>query len=501
MKKSEPLFKVPQRQSEAAIIIFIYNFLVRILRGAWPILLVLFFRSGDKQSRWEILTNGLVLFGGLFSLGVSIVAYYRYFYHVEDEQLIIQQGVFNRSRTKLPFGRIQNLHIEQNVLHRLLNVVSLRIESAGSAGSEVTIDALKRPQAELLRDHIFEQKEEIVTEPGGEAVPAGPQASSLVLELSLADLLRVGITQNHLATAGVIVGGVFGFVFTVAGTLGKEAWDELYKLSPSLQPATFLEYAYLAAALFVVAFVVTLLRTISRYYQLRFYEQRDAFSLHAGLLNRREARMQKRKIQLVRWADNPLRRLLGLYRLTIHQAVSGQVGRRENISIPGCRQAQVDDVLHSSFDGVKAAAFETHGISKHYYLWFWRFYGLLPGLIFGGLWWFLGEARFALPTFGFPVLALLYLRLYQQRFQFGLSLAYLRTVSGVLGRSFDVLPMYKVQSVSIRQTFYQRRRELATVQLFTAGGDLTIPFVPLELAQALQDYVLYKVESSQEEWM
>ena len=111
MKKNDLPFYEPRRQSQAAIAIFIYNFLVRILRGAWPILLVLLFRSGEEQSRWEILTNGLVLVGGMFSLAVSIVAYYRYFYQVRDDQLLIQKGVFNRSRVKLPFERIQNLHI------------------------------------------------------------------------------------------------------------------------------------------------------------------------------------------------------------------------------------------------------------------------------------------------------------------------------------------------------------------------------------------------------
>jgi len=500
MKKNDTPFYQPRRQSQAAIVVFIYNFLVRILRGAWPILLVLLFRSGEEQSRWEILTNGLVLVGGLFSLGVSIVAYYRYFYQVKDDQLLIQKGVFNRSRVKLPFERIQNLHIEQNVLHRMLGVVSLRIESAGSAGSEVTIDALKRPNAELLRDYIFEYKRSRGNTAPAEEEQTAPAPASLVLELSVSDLLRVGVTQNHLATAGVIVGGVFGFVFTVAGTLDKKALERTREHLPGLQQ-DFWSFVYLAAALMVIAFFVTLIGTLTRHYGLKFYEWKEGFSLQAGLFNRREARMQKRKIQMIRWVDNPLRRLLGLYRLYIHQAVSGQSGSRESITIPGCKVAQVEDVVDSSFEHVQGIEFKAHSISSHYYKWFWRFYGLLPALIFGGLWWGLEEPRFALPMFGFPILSFFYLRAYQRRFRLWVAEHYLKTVRGVIGRSYDLLPMYKVQAVQLKRSFYQRRNGLASVEVFTAGGDLTIPFLPVELARQLQDYLLYRIESSRKAWM
>lgn len=499
MKKSELNFLAPRRQAQAAIAIFIYNFVVRILRAAWPILLVFLFRSNKEQSNTEVLMNAVVLIGGLFSLGVSVIAYFRYFFHLEDDQLVIQKGVFNRSLTKLPFERIQNLYIEQNVLHRLLGVVSLRVDSAGSSGHEVTIDALERGDAEAMRAFVLEQKQE-ESAPSAEASGPALAMQSLVLRLTFDDLLKIGVTQNHLATAGVIVGTVFGFLFTVAGAFEQDMVKTLIERWPMLQPG-FWGFLILAAILFIVAFFLTLIRTVTQHYDLQFFESREGFQLKAGLFNRREASMQKSKIQLIRWADNPLRRLLGLYRVSIHQAISGSERAAEQIAIPGCKAFQVEDVVHSSFEGSRQADFRAHCISSAYFLWYIRFYALLPAVVFGALWYFLGEQRFALPAIGFPIIGALYLWAYQRRFKLWLAPAYLKTERGVLGRTMELLPIYKVQSVRMRQSFFQRRRGLASVEVFTAGGSVTVPFLPLDLARSLQDYILYRVETSEEDWM
>lgn len=502
MKKNDSTsFFEPQRQSRGAIVLFIYNFFVRILRGFWPVLLVLFFRSGQKQSNTELLLNGVVIIGGGVSLILSIVSYFRYFYHVEKDQLVIQKGVFNQSRVKLPFERIQNINIEQNILHRLLNVVSLRIDSAGSTGSEVSIEALDRDRAEAIRQYVLAQKREAQGSSSAEEeeYKEADLPQSLVLKLDMGDLIRVGITQNHLRTAGIIVGAIFGFVFTLADALGEDFWDQLVEEGQSLNPGVSL-FASLAVLLILVAFVITLLRTITRHYNLRFYEDRDGFTLKAGLFNQRETALRKEKIQVVRWKDNPLRRALGIFVLQIRQATSGG-GRSDQVTIPGCQIRQVNDVVFSSFRGIDQVKYNEHRIDAAYLWWYFRYLGILPLVLFAGVGIGMEEPRFIFPAVIIPVLAFLYLRAYYRHYRLQVDTEYLRTDSGVIGRTFHLMPIYKVQSVVVQQSFYQRRKDLADVILYTAGGSERIPFLPVAKAHALRDYVLYRIETSTEPWM
>jgi putative membrane protein len=504
MRKSEisSLF-VPQRQSTSAIIIFIYNFLVRMLKGFWPVLLVLFLRSGQKQNSYEYWLNSFIIVGGAASLILSIVSYFRYYYHLEGDRLIIQKGVLNQTRIKLPFERIQNIHLEQKVLHRLLNVVSIRIDSAGSQGSEITIEALEREQAESIRSYVLAQKKDATPSQstGERKEQTGFQSpSSEVLRLDLGDLIRVGVSQNHLRTAGIIVGTVFGFVFTLADSLGDGIWKTGYEEMQELNPGFGL-YAILATGLIIIAFVITVLRTIARYYDLRFLEDREGFQLTAGLFNRRETALKKNKVQIIRWADNPIRRALKIFVLTIRQANAGGQQRSNIVTIPGCRMEQVEDVIYSSFPAISDADYQSHRIDKAYLWWYFRYFGILPLLIFGTLTVVLSEPRFLLPALGFPLVSFWYLRAYYRTYRLLVDLEYVKTESGVIGRTHSVTPIHKVQSVDVQQSFYQRNKDLADLILYTAGGQETIPFLPVEKAEALRDYILYRVESQDDDWM
>jgi putative membrane protein len=46
----------------------------------------------------------------------------------------------------------------------------------------------------------------------------------------------------------------------------------------------------------------------------------------------------------------------------------------------------------------------------------------------------------------------------------------------------------------------QERKGLATIRFYLASGTLKLPYVDHELAKQLRDYVLYRVESSQQAW-
>jgi putative membrane protein len=318
--------------------------------------------------------------------------------------------------------------------------------------------------------------------------------------LDLGDLIRVGVSQNHLRTAGIIVGTIFGFVFTLADSLGDGIWKTGYEEMQELNPGFGL-YAILAAGLIIIAFVITVLRAIARYYELRFSEDREGFQLTAGLFNRRETALKKNKIQIIRWADNPIRRALKIFVLTIRQANAGGQQGSNIVTIPGCGIDEVNDVVYSSFPGISGVEYQSHRIDRAYLWWYFRYAGILPFLIFGTLIIVTQEPRFLLPTLGFPVVSFWYLQSYYRTYRLLVDTEYLKTESGVIGRTHSVVPIHKVQSVDVHQSFYQRNKDLADLTLYTAGGQQTIPFLPVEKAEALRDYILYRVESQDDDWM
>jgi putative membrane protein len=55
--------------------------------------------------------------------------------------------------------------------------------------------------------------------------------------------------------------------------------------------------------------------------------------------------------------------------------------------------------------------------------------------------------------------------------------------------------------VEFRQTFFQKRRSLASLQIMNASGSMTIPYIDALLAKQIYDYLLYHTEISGKKWM
>ena len=77
----------------------------------------------------------------------------------------------------------------------------------------------------------------------------------------------------------------------------------------------------------------------------------------------------------------------------------------------------------------------------------------------------------------------------------------LRNNRGTFGHIYELAQLYKVQSVQIKQSWYQRRKRIATIVLSNAAGSLKVPFINIEEAEALESFILYRIESDRREWM
>jgi putative membrane protein len=91
--------------------------------------------------------------------------------------------------------------------------------------------------------------------------------------------------------------------------------------------------------------------------------------------------------------------------------------------------------------------------------------------------------------------------LFRRNFRLYIAADALQIDSGIWGRKTQIVRWYKTQQVTVQQSIYQRQHGLATLQVSTAGGTISIPFIPLELARQLHDYALYEIERSDRSWM
>ena len=72
--------------------------------------------------------------------------------------------------------------------------------------------------------------------------------------------------------------------------------------------------------------------------------------------------------------------------------------------------------------------------------------------------------------------------------------------AGLLGYEVEASLFRKAQEVTVRQSPLQRRHGLATLDVGTACGSVSIPYIDHDVACRLRDYVLYRAESSCRHW-
>lgn len=162
---------------------------------ALPLVALLFF--GHKQDSW-------VLWGGLPLLGAGAWAALRAFsyrYQLGESELLVRDGVLDRTQRHIPFARIHNISQRRKLAHRLLGVTELRLESAAGGKPEAVLKVLGLDAAAALEALLRGA-------PGQSAAPAESAAAPL-LTLPPGEILRLGLVSNRgLLMAGVLLGVV-----------------------------------------------------------------------------------------------------------------------------------------------------------------------------------------------------------------------------------------------------------------------------------------------------
>ena len=97
------------------------------------------------------------LLGGPFFFLILLPLYFRYQtlrYRFDKEGVSMRWGVLFRREINLTYARIQDIHLENNVVERWLGLARIKIQTAsGSSKAEMTIEGIE--DFEVLRDFLY----------------------------------------------------------------------------------------------------------------------------------------------------------------------------------------------------------------------------------------------------------------------------------------------------------------------------------------------------------
>ncbi|WP_101925715.1 MULTISPECIES: PH domain-containing protein [Luteimonas] len=269
-----------------------------------PLLVVLFAGGrGDDGYPWWLPMLGV---GAL--VVVSVWQYLTFRYRVADDRLIVRSGLFERSVRQIPYSRIHNVAIHQSLLHRVMGVAEVRLESAGGQKPEAQMRVLRLTEALALEQLIRDRGQREAAH--ATAVPDAADASGeTLLALSTAEVIKLGLISNR---GMIVVAGAVALSFQVLPERALGAW-----LASTGREA--FGYASGFATTWLAKAVVL---AVVRYHGFTLRRLGRRLTVERGLLSRSRSSVPRRRIQAWTLREGVLHRLFARRTLEIDTATA-----------------------------------------------------------------------------------------------------------------------------------------------------------------------------------
>ncbi len=508
MKKNDHLnnFTEPTRQSAVAILLIILKTYRLLVRQALPLILLFFVGKGFTSGKGQTILIGITVFAVL-GMVYSIINYFRHYFYINDDELIIESGVFKRSKMNVPFDRIQTINFEQNIIHRIFDVVRLKIDTAGSAKAEFEFHALGNEKAENLRNLLLSKKKQVNKDDESLDLIESLEEKSTpvfktIMQLDVLDLIKAGAVENHLRSGGIILAFMWWIWSSIDETeMLDEVFNEQIQETVISQVNSGLILVGIAIVFFFfLSFLVSMVKMVITNYDLKFMRSKNGFKINGGLFTKKDVSALDHKIQVVSWGDNPLKKLIGIKDLQLKQASSIVMNKKTSIKIPSCKDEHIELVKNTLYGQKALSNINYSPIDKRY---FYRNGGRLSLIAIGlvSLLVYLDQNTQAIlfGVAGVFMVFTFYLSFRKKRYGFNEEMLVIR--GGTYGDKTELLPIFKIQSLSKKQSPYQRRKGLANLVVHTASGKVGIPYIDNATAQNIMDEFLYRIEIDKRKWM
>ncbi|WP_418638807.1 PH domain-containing protein [Winogradskyella sp.] len=495
-------FSQPIRQSSKGIII-IFAFNAFSFFKKFFVLFIAFGVSIMRRKSFGGITPTMMLLALLgvliIILVIAILKYLNFKFHLSKDDFHLATGIINKDNTIIPKSKIQNVYIKQNFLQQIINVVSVKIETAGDKKSEIEISALDKPTALLLKKKLFNKAN--VENEHAEQIDT-IEASEVFFKVTPKRLLLEGISQNHFKSFLLILTFAYGIYSEFKDFLKDLELEKHVEGLVKLDEDTILNLIITNVVIILVvvlfSFLFSIVTTFIINFNLEVVEHQKTIEINKGLFNKVSLSLTPSRIQNLVIKTNRVKQYFNLHSLSVKQAMVN-AKQQKNFKIVALEKEQLNHLINKLLIN-----YNNEGKVAKPRPYFIRI-SVLEMLAFGIVINTLSLFLFGIEMFWINVVfvpfAVLYVYFAYKKAYYKISDNFLTIGSGVIDTTTNILEIHKIQEVELKQTLFQQRSDIASLVISTASKSVTIPYISKLEALSIYNFLLYKVESQDRDWM
>lgn len=491
-------FHIPQRQNfRGILVIFLMDITKRIQQNIYAFLPLLSSNIRENYLNYIIIGFASLL---LLQLLYSYKDYLNFKFHIQDQRFFLRHGVFKFTDIDIPFERIQNININQNLIQQMLNVVGFEIETAGQGNAEIKIKALSRADALNLKNLLLQAKAE-QTEDKAPTEEKTENSTEVLFKLNLSRLLKVGISSNYLKGLGLVIAffaTLYQYVEDIFSNFYDINVDETYM---NQVPETLGFFGGVVIFILTAAFLVTVGSSIIKYYNLSITKVNNEFEVEYGLFKRINQVVKKNKTQVFEIEQNPIKDLFKIKNIFISQASSEEVTDKKKIGLVGLSDEEIQTLFQSLFDMTYPQDLVVIHSNIRLFVRLMSRYLIISIVIGIGLFYWQGLVL----ALSLSILLILIFSAVAyktvQKSHIGINDNLIEMHSGSIHTNKKYIATYKIQSIALKQNWFQQRNKHADLVIYTASGSERISYLKLQEVLEVMNFLNFKVESSKLSWI
>lgn len=260
---------------------------------------------------------------------VSFLKWKNKMFRIDGDIFIEQSGIFNREKKKIPLEKITTVDMEQGIIYRFFNLVTLKIDTGAlhETGAEIEL-TLKREYAEKLRIILIQSREVEtvyndlkINEKDSIPKQAQNNINKKLFKVSPIELIKYSLTKNKF---GYLIGILIIFdkfdIFitdNVKNYLNSNIEIGFNNMIGILLNQSLviiiIEIILMIVVSYIVVSIMSSMVQMIKFKDFTLWKLDDKINIEYGMFTKKKYSFSVNKIQGVRLKQNLLQQLLGVF--------------------------------------------------------------------------------------------------------------------------------------------------------------------------------------------